>query len=95
MPAPAPPNDKPTAVGNYRIQLASLKTEADARKTWKRLSGKYKDILGPLAFHLEKIDLGTKGVYYRVQAGPFTAKADAKDICTKLKAEGQQCLVKP
>ena len=62
---------------------------------WKRLSTKYKDILGPLSVHLEKADLGTKGTYFRVQAGPFTDKAAAKDVCVKLKAKGQPCLVKP
>jgi hypothetical protein len=91
----AAPNDRPTAAGNYRVQLASLKTEADAKKTWKRLAAKYPDMLAPLALHLEKVDLGTKGIYYRVQAGPFTDKAAAKDICAKLKAKNQQCIVKP
>ena len=94
--ASAPPVAKePTAPGNYRVQLASLKTEADANRTWKRLSTKYKDILGPLSVHLEKADLGTKGTYFRVQAGPFTDKAAAKDVCVKLKVKGQPCLVKP
>jgi len=91
----APANDAPTAVGNYRVQLAALKTEADANSAWKRLAAKYPDILGSLAPHLEKADLGTKGIYYRVQAGPFTDKNTARDICAKLKALGQQCLVKP
>ncbi len=91
----APANDKPTAAGNYRVQLASLKSQADANKAWRRLSAKYPDILGPLSLHLEKADLGAKGIYYRVQAGPFTEKAAARDICAKLKAKKQQCLVKP
>ncbi len=45
-PAPAPANDAPTAAGNYRVQLAALKTEADAKTAWKRLAAKYPDILG-------------------------------------------------
>ena len=93
--APAPANDAPTAAGNYRVQLAALKTEADAKTAWKRLAAKYPDVLGSLALHLEKVDLGTKGIYYRVQAGPFTDKNAARDICTKLKPKGQPCLVKP
>lgn len=92
---PAPANDAPTAAGNYRVQLAALKSEADAKTAWKRLAAKYPDVLGSLSLHLEKADLGTKGIYYRVQAGPFTDKNAARDICAKLKAKGQQCLVKP
>jgi hypothetical protein len=93
--APAPANDAPTAAGNYRVQLAALKTEADAKTAWKRLAAKYPDILGPLAMHIEKVDLGTKGIYYRVQAGPFTDKNAARDVCAKLTPNGQPCLVKP
>ena len=91
----APANDAPTAVGNYRVQLAALKTEADANSAWKRLAAKYPDVLGSLAPHLEKADLGSKGIYYRVQAGPFTDKNAARDVCAKLKTLGQPCLVKP
>jgi hypothetical protein len=93
--AAAPANDAPTAVGNYRVQLAALKTEADASSAWKRLAAKYPDVLGSLAPHFEKADLGAKGIYYRVQAGPFTDKNAARDVCAKLKGLGQQCLVKP
>jgi SPOR domain len=87
--------DTPTAAGNYRIQLAATKSEAAAEATWNRLTIKYQDILASLSLHVEKTDLGAKGIYYRVQAGPFSEKAAAKDVCVKLKAKGQQCLVKP
>ena len=78
-----------------KAKLAALKTEADAKTAWKRLAAKYPDILGPLAMHIEKVDLGTKGIYYRVQAGPFTDKNAARDVCAKLTPKGQPCLVKP
>jgi SPOR domain len=87
--------DTPTAPGNYRIQLAATKSEPAAEATWKRLATKYQDVLASLTLHVEKTDLGSKGIYYRVQAGPFTDKAAARDVCIKLKAQGQQCLVKP
>src|SRR5262249_19354556 len=60
-----------SATGNYRIQLAASKSEADATRFWKQLSTKYPDIVGGLPVHIEKADLGTKGIYYRVQAGGF------------------------
>jgi hypothetical protein len=91
----APASAAPTAAGNYRIQLAAVKTESDAGRLWKQIAAKYPDILNGLSPHLEKADLGAKGVYYRVQAGSFTDKAAARDICAKLKTKGQQCLVKP
>ena len=92
---PPAAGDTPTAAGNYRIQLAATKSEAAAEATWSRLSAKYQDVLASLTLHVEKTDLGSKGIYYRVQAGPFSDKTAAIDVCVKLKAKGQQCLVKP
>jgi len=80
---------------NFRIQLAALKTEAEANKTWDRILAKHNDVLGPLTVHIVRADLGSQGIYYRVQAGPFADKASAKAACDKLKSVGQQCLVKP
>jgi len=93
--APASPTTTQTAsLGNFRIQLASLKSEAAAQKTWKRLTAKYKDVLSSLTVHIQKVALAS-GTYYRLQAGPFEDKASANAVCTKLKAHGQPCLVKP
>ncbi len=80
---------------NFRIQLAALKSEAEANKTWKRILAKHTDVLGSLTVHIVRADLGTQGIYYRVQAGPFADKASAAAVCDQLKSAGQQCLVKP
>jgi len=80
---------------NFRIQLAALKTEAEANTTWKRILAKHNDVLGSLSVHIVKADLGAQGIYYRVQAGPFADKASAAAACDQLKTAGQQCLVKP
>jgi cell division septation protein DedD len=92
--APASPTTTQTAsLGHYRIQLASLKSEAAANQTWQRLATKYKDILANLTVHIEKVSLSS-GIYYRLQAGPFEDKASAYAACGKLKVLGQQCLVR-
>ncbi len=79
----------------FRIQLAALKSEAEANTTWKRILAKHNDVLGSLTVHIVKADLGGQGIYYRVQAGPFADKASAAAVCDQLKTAGQQCLVKP
>src|SRR6202007_808621 len=80
--APAATATAPTATqtaslspGSFRIQLAAVKSEAAAKKTWKRLVAKHQDLLGPLTMEVVRADLGGQGIYYRVQAGPFTDKA--------------------
>jgi hypothetical protein len=83
------------AADNFRIQVAALKTEAEANTAWKRILAKHSDVLGSLSVHIVKADLGGQGIYYRVQAGPFADKASAAAACDQLKTAGQQCLVKP
>jgi cell division septation protein DedD len=80
---------------NFHIQLAALKSEAEANKAWTRILAKHNDVLGALTVHIVRADLGSQGIYYRVQAGPFADKASAKAACDKLKSGGQQCLIKP
>ena len=80
---------------NSQIQLAALKSEAEASKAWKKILAKHNDLLGDLTAHIVRADLGAQGIYYRVQAGPFADKASAKAVCDKLKGQGQPCLVKP
>src|SRR6266404_2604224 len=80
---------------NFHIQLAALKSEAEANKAWTRILAKNNDVLSALTDHIVRADLGSQGIYYRVQAGPFADKASAKAACDKLKSGGQQCLIKP
>ncbi len=42
---------------------------------------------------IREIDLGARGIFYRVQAGYFPDRASALELCTALKARGQDCLV--
>ena len=42
---------------------------------------------------IRRADLGSKGVYYRAQVGPFGTAEDANQLCSNLKAAGGQCIV--
>jgi hypothetical protein len=89
--APAAPAVAPTTGGGARIQLAAVKSEALAKSEWAKLQKAHPSLLGGLTLNVETVDRsGTK--LYRIQAGPLT-KAQAKDLCTQLKAQKQDCLV--
>jgi hypothetical protein len=89
--APAAPSVAPTAGGGARIQLAAVKSEALAKSEWTKLQKAHPSLLGGLTLNVQSVDRnGTK--LYRIQAGPLT-KAQAKDLCTQLKAQKQDCLV--
>jgi hypothetical protein len=42
---------------------------------------------------VKRVDLGDKGIWYRLRVGSFADKSSADDICTKLKADGGTCFL--
>ena len=101
---PAKPVAKPTARrlskiapasgGRYKIQLASLRSNVAVAQSWKRLVKSNKDLLGGLRLTIARRDLGsTKGVFFRMQAGPLPDAVAARDLCARLKRRKLNCLV--
>lgn len=80
--------------GGWRVQIASVKNEDVARSTWARLQAAHGDVLGNLRMQPTRVDLGEKGVWYRVQAGPLDEKT-AQSICGTLKSRKADCVIVP
>jgi sporulation related protein len=78
--------------GGWRIQLASAKSEDVAKSTWAKLQAAHGDVLANLRMQPTKVDLGDKGVWYRVQAGPLDEK-QAQSVCGTLKSRKADCVV--
>jgi cell division septation protein DedD len=76
-----------------RLQLASVPNEADIEGEWKRLKKRIGAPLADQELHVERADLGTKGVFYRLQIGPFADRAAAQAACQDIKAAGGDCLL--
>jgi cell division septation protein DedD len=77
----------------FAIQFASLRTMDSAEDMWRRLQGTYPELLSDMALNVDHVDLGDRGVFYRVQAGPLPNRATAEDMCGQLKARQQDCIV--
>lgn len=89
---------KPKAVPSkpktgYGVQLAALKDRAGVPNEWQRLQAAFGSILGKLDSHVERADLGERGVFYRLIAGRFADEARARKACEELQALEQDCLV--
>lgn len=84
---------KPLKASDLRVQLGSFKTEADAKKEWKRLSGKHKSLLTGLSSKVEKVSIADKGTMYRLQAGPVKSRDSGRSLCKKLSDAGVGCFV--
>jgi cell division septation protein DedD len=92
LPRPAAePVAKPVPGAALRIQLASLRTPEAARDEWARLKRTNGDLLGKLTAVAVRADLGERGVYYRVEAGPVADRAAAARLCNALKERGLGC----
>ncbi|MFA5591700.1 MAG: SPOR domain-containing protein [Micavibrio sp.] len=69
--------------GGYYIQLASVRSTAGVEGEWKKLQAKYGS-LGALRYRTQQANLGDKGIFHRIQAGPVS-KDDATRICNEIK----------
>jgi len=91
---PAPESPAADLSKSYRIQLAASRSEDAVKSEWDRLRRRHVDLLGDLRLQVMRIDLGaTKGVFYRLRAGPLADDATAKTLCERLKQRKLGCLV--
>lgn len=79
--------------GNSRVQLAAGKSEDAVKKEWARLQKAYPDLLGSLSLTMQRVDKGSAGIFYRLQAGPLADANAAKQLCASLKQHNQDCIV--
>ncbi len=77
--------------GTSYVQLASVKSTAGADAEWKKMQAKF-PALRALQYRTQEANLGAKGTFYRIQAGPMS-KEDATRICSEVKSGGGTCIV--
>jgi tetratricopeptide (TPR) repeat protein len=80
------------AQATWVVQLSSQRDETTAWNAWKKLQASTGGLLADHAPAVVRADLGTKGVYFRLQV-PLESRRDAQDLCGRLKARGASCLV--
>jgi len=96
-PSPSPSSPPPAAAGQrWGAQLGAFRSVANASGSWDKFKARYIDLLntvpGPL---LREVDLGPKGKFVRVMAGPFNTEQEARSLCIEVLARGGFCYVQP
>ena len=86
-PAPQTVNMRPGGTV-YRAQVLSREDPDLARAAMRQLRDRYDDLLRNVPAHIETIDLGEKGIWYRLQFGDFAGRSGARDLCQKLLDRG-------
>jgi len=90
-PKPAP---APAANTKYVVQVGSKKSQTDALASFADIQQKYPKLLSDYRPIVQKADLGSKGVWYRLRVGPINDKTEAYKLCGQLKSQGlPDCLV--
>ncbi|MEQ8301705.1 MAG: SPOR domain-containing protein [Hyphomonas sp.] len=79
--------------GAFLVQIAAFRSEEAAEAAWRKASGARPDIYRGAEKHIQRADLGAKGVFYRLRVGAFAERSEATDFCTALKAAGENCIV--
>ncbi len=95
---PAPVIVKPpvssTGDSRYVVQLASLRSQADADSAWIKIQKSHKAIMPSGSYaDIIRASVPNKGIYYRVRLAGMADKAVAKRVCDQLQARKQSCFV--
>ncbi len=91
--SPAATQAQPAAAaGGYGVQIASLPSEEEAKKSYASLSKKFAGVLGGRSYEIRKAEIAGKGTFYRVRI-PAGSKDEAAAICEKYRAAGGSCLI--
>jgi sporulation related protein len=90
-PAPKPSPQQTTLPDGARVQLASLRSPEAARDEWTRLKRDNPDLLGKLTAVAVRADLGERGIWYKIEAGPLASKAAADRLCSEMKQRDLGC----
>ncbi len=77
----------------YRVQLGSYRTQEDVLASWNLIKNKHGETLKGADMKVEKADLGTKGIFFRLQVGEFSSESDSRRICHELMEKNQGCFI--
>lgn len=72
------------------VQIAARNDQAAAMAAFADLQQKYASVLGNHSPSVRKVDLGDKGVWYRLLVGPMASKPEADKLCEDLKTAGMK-----
>ncbi|MCU0837502.1 MAG: SPOR domain-containing protein [Rhodospirillales bacterium] len=89
-PAEAKP---PLAGGRFQVQLGAMSSPELAQAQWAKLVAGNPDILGRLRPSIARADLGGKGTFYRLRAGPIDGPERAQQLCKALSGRSVSCIV--
>ena len=81
------------AEGGYLVQIAALRSEEAAESQWKRVTASAPELYHGATKMIQRADLGSEGVFYRLRVGAFADRSEASAFCDAVKEAGANCIV--
>ena len=91
VPASRPVASEPK--GKYRLQVAAVRSRAEADGLAQKLRTQHGQGLGGREPVVDEAVIGNFGTFYRVRLGPYADANEPGKLCSSLKTSGFDCLV--
>ncbi len=82
-----------TSKGDFMVQVGAFAERAKAETHWASVKSKNSSALSNLNPSYMRVDLGSRGVLYRVRGGMIESREVADKVCADLKKNNQSCMV--
>ena len=74
-----------------RVQIAALSSRESVKEYWSKLKKEYPKLFSKeLKPYVKRVDLGKKGIFYRLQIGNFNNQVDAENFCIEFINKAQK-----
>jgi cell division septation protein DedD len=90
---PPPAQNITPPPGKFGVQIAAHRSVEEARAMIDTMRAKYPSELGQQWATILPVSL-PKGMFYRVVIGPLASEQQASQLCSKLKAQGEECFIR-
>ena len=77
----------------FGVQIAAPRSVDEARALIDAMRAKYPDDLAQQWAAILPVTL-PKGTFYRVVIGPLASERQAAQLCSRLKAQGNECFIR-
>ncbi len=84
---PVAPKSAAPKKRSVRVQVAAMTSKSAAEEQWRRLNRAHSNLFSGLKPFTEAVDLGKKGIFYRLQIGNFYNQVEAEEFCSRYVAQ--------
>ncbi len=73
-----------------RVQVAAMTSKNAAEENWSRLKRLYSNLFSGLEPFTEEVNLGKRGIFYRLQVGNFYNQIEAEEFCDRYVSQAKK-----